>query len=60
MKTLIWKLRFTFAIRRLLNTPWALSWSMADSNFENLHGDLTECPINAAEEERAEWFRCSE
>lgn len=55
MKTFIWKLRYTFAIRRLLCIPWSLSWEMAGSGLENLNGDTSECPLLAAQDERDEW-----
>ena len=55
MKTIIWKIRYAFAIRRLLCIPWHLSWDMAGSGLENINGDTSECPLLAAQDERDEW-----
>lgn len=55
MKTLIWKLRFTIAARRLLRVSWAICWDIAGANLESLRGDTTECPLSMAQEEHYAW-----
>ncbi len=58
MKTLIWKIRFSLTIRRLVCAPWRACWMMAGSNLEMLNGDTSECPKVAAEDEREAWLTC--
>lgn len=55
MKTILWKLRFTFRIRKLLRTPWLMCWEIAGANLENVRGDTTECPLDCAQEEAYAW-----
>jgi hypothetical protein len=53
MKTLIWKIRFAVAIRRLLALSWCLSWQMAGNAVESLGADIDIwSPEESAEEER--------
>ena len=58
MEKLIWKLRFTIHARKLLRVSWRGGWDMAESDLENINGDLSECPKSAAEDERDAWREC--
>lgn len=55
MKTLIWKLRFCLEIRRLLRLSWLMCWQTAEANLEMLGDDLSECPVQAANDEFDAW-----
>ena len=59
MKTLIWKIRYAFEIRRLLKLSLRMSWQMAGCAIENYGNDIEIwSPKEAAEEERDEWLAC--
>ena len=55
MKTLIWKLRFTLALRPLLHIPWAMCWEAAGAWIEHNNNDLGECPVECAQAEHDAW-----
>lgn len=55
MKTIIWKIRFSIELRRILRLPWGWCWDSAGSWVEMLKGDLSECPKGCAEEEFDSW-----
>ena len=58
MKTLIWRLRYVHELRKLLKLPWQACYSMSGSALENVSYDLTESPIDAAQDEFEEWRNC--
>jgi len=55
MRKLIWKLRYSIELRRLLALPWQQCWEAAGAWLEMLNGDLSESPIECAREEYEEW-----
>lgn len=56
MKKLIWRLRFTFEIKRLLKVPLRIAWSISGSWLTDMFdGDTSECPLLCASEEFEEW-----
>jgi hypothetical protein len=59
MRTLFWKIRYVFWIRKFLRLPLAMCWEMAGSTIES-YGDDIEIwsPKSAAEDERDEWRAC--
>lgn len=61
MKTIIWKIRYMLAIRRLVGVSFRIGWNMAGGTVESLGDDLENCtPLEAAEAERDEWIVCSD
>lgn len=57
MKTLIWKVRYMFEIRKLLCLSFWFAWEMAGSAVESLGKDIDLwSPKDAAEEERDAWL----
>lgn len=60
LKTFIWKIRYIIAIRRLLRIPYRWCWENAGSALENINGDISECPIECANDERDEWVACAD
>ena len=59
MKTLIWKFKYTLAIRKLVGVSLLVGWDMAGSTVEMLGEDIDHVsPQTAAEEERDEWLAC--
>lgn len=55
MKKLIWRIRYTIEIRRLLYLSWRVAWDMSGSGLENVNGDTSESPLECAEDEYQEW-----
>jgi hypothetical protein len=57
MKTLIWKLKYTLAIRKLVGVSLLTGWEQAGTTVEILGDDINHVsPQQAAEEERDEWL----
>lgn len=57
MKTLIWKIRYAIAIRRLLCLSPLMCWQMAGSAIESCGDDIDIwSPEDIAEEERDAWI----
>lgn len=56
MKEFIWKVRFTFRIVTVIQT-WNIKfcWNLACAGLENIGYDLTECPVECADEELSHW-----
>lgn len=54
MKTLIWKLRFCLALRRLLRCSWGMCWYIAGLYIDQ-NSDLYKCPIECAKAEYDSW-----
>jgi hypothetical protein len=61
MKTLFWKIRCAYWMRKLLFVPWSLAWEMAGAHLEQLDAEDIQIwsPKSVAEEEREEWRNCS-
>jgi hypothetical protein len=60
MKTLIWKIRYTIEICRLLHLSPVTGWQMAGSTVEDYGDDIDiYSPREAAENERDEWLACT-
>jgi hypothetical protein len=56
MKTLLWKLRYTLAMRRVARMPWLMCWDHAGAWLEMVNGDITEAtPAAAVAEEISRW-----
>ena len=55
MKTLFWKFRYAKHLKKLLGLTMKESLISAVSALENIDYDLTECPIDCADEEASCW-----
>jgi hypothetical protein len=56
MRKILWKLRYTYHVRRLLGLPWRWAWDNAGSAIENIGEDyMIWSPKDCAEDERDEW-----
>jgi hypothetical protein len=63
MKTLIWKIRYTYHVHRLLRVSILYGWDMAGSTVESFGEDIADgdlSPKEAAENERDEWLACAD
>ncbi len=60
MKKLIWKIRYTIEIRKLVGVSLRVGWDMAGTTVEDYGDDINIwSPRDAAEDERDEWLACS-
>jgi len=58
MKTLLWKIKYTLEVRKLLGVSLRMGWDMAGSTVESFASDIADgslTPKEAAENERNEW-----
>lgn len=55
MKSLLWKLRFTWSIHRRSDMPLNVAWEFAGANLENLNGDTSYSPLDAVQDEFDAW-----
>lgn len=59
MKTLLWKIKYTLAIRKLVGVSLLVGWDQAGTIVEMLGDDIDHVsPQQAAEDERDEWLAC--
>lgn len=57
MKKLLWKIRYTYHVRRLLGLSWLQAWDNAGSCMEGIGTDWQIwSPSDAAEDERDAWL----
>jgi hypothetical protein len=56
METLLWKIRYSVAMRRAAALPWLACWDHAGAWLEMVNGDLSEAtPTEAVETELSYW-----
>lgn len=51
----VWKVRYAQELRRLLKLEWRMCWYSAGEALAMVDGDLTECPLDMAQNEFDEW-----
>lgn len=60
MRTLLWKIRCAYWMRKLLGVSILMAWSMAESAVDSYGDDINIwSPRDAAEEERDAWAALS-
>lgn len=55
IKAVIWKWKFARRLQDIGNADWLMAWECATEALAGFDGDLSECPIDAADTEMSYW-----